>query len=88
MLEVLEKYVDLLWYQFQYDIDVMSQPWMYFCLLIPAFFYFIFILLKWMVLMLPLLTIVGSPAMFIGKMLGKIKYNKTKFTFKKKSNKD
>ena len=36
-----------------YDIEVMSQPWMYQWLLVPAFFYIVFMVLKWWVLTMP-----------------------------------
>ena len=33
--------------QWKYDIEVMSQPWMYWTLLVPAVVYFMFFMLKW-----------------------------------------
>lgn len=39
---------------FEYDIAVMSQPWMYYCLLIPILFYFAFFMLKWAALTAPI----------------------------------
>jgi len=35
------------------DIEVFSQPWIYICLLIPAFFYLMFFILKWTILTAP-----------------------------------
>jgi len=43
-----------LWGAFQYDIDVFSQGWLYYCLLVPAIGYFIFFVLKWVVLTAPI----------------------------------
>ncbi len=63
-MEILQQYIALLWQMFQYDIQVFSQPWMYYALLLPAFFYFIFFMLKWTVLTtpfwLPLSLIAGA----------------------------
>ena len=40
--------------QWQWDIDVMSQPWMYWALLIPICVYVPFFFMKWAVLTTPL----------------------------------
>lgn len=53
MEQVLTQYLQLLWKAFQYDIDVFSQGWIYYSLLIPAIFYFVFFLIKWMILTAP-----------------------------------
>ena len=50
----LEKYLELLWRQFTYDVEVLSQPWMYYWLLIPAIAYVVFFFTKWVVLTTPL----------------------------------
>ena len=39
--------------QWQWDIDVMSQPWMYWALLIPICVYVPFFFMKWAVLTTP-----------------------------------
>lgn len=49
MNKLIEIYVE----QFEYDVATMSQPWMYWCLLIPIFFYFCFFVIKWAVMTLP-----------------------------------
>ncbi|MGB3467777.1 MAG: hypothetical protein WBA74_20995 [Cyclobacteriaceae bacterium] len=54
MKEVSDKYLQLLWEAFQYDIEVLSQPWMYYWLLIPAIGYLIFFFCKWIVLTTPI----------------------------------
>ena len=36
-----------------YDIEVMSQGWMYWWVLVPALFYLVFMLLKWAVIFIP-----------------------------------
>ncbi len=50
----LERYLNLLVDQLQRDIDVFSQPWLYYCLLVPATLYFAFFLVKWWVLLVPI----------------------------------
>ena len=52
--DILTAYINLLWNQFQYDISILSQPWMYFCLLIPAIGYGIFFTIKWAFLTMPI----------------------------------
>jgi hypothetical protein len=52
--EIFSNYLQLLWDSFQYDIDVFSQIWIYAWLLIPAVFYFIFFIIKWIVLTAPI----------------------------------
>jgi len=54
MKEILEKYFTRLYELFLYDIEVMSQPWMYWCLLIPISCYVVFFFIKWSVLTAPL----------------------------------
>jgi hypothetical protein len=53
MTAVFEKYFDLLWNMFQFDINVLSQPWMYYWLLLPAVGYLVFFFIKWVVLTTP-----------------------------------
>lgn len=50
----IEKYLELLWYQFEFDIQILSQPWMYYWLLVPALGYTIFFFFKWVVLTTPI----------------------------------
>jgi hypothetical protein len=45
---------DLLIQQYLFDIEVLSQPWMYYWLLIPAQVYVIFMFIKWAVLTMPI----------------------------------
>lgn len=52
--EIFEAYLKLLWECFQFDVEVFSKPWMYIALLIPATFYFVFFILKWVVLTAPI----------------------------------
>lgn len=54
MKEVFTQYVTKLYELFIYDIEVMSQPWMYWCLLIPIACYLVFFFIKWAVLTAPL----------------------------------
>ena len=53
MHPILEKYLELLWEQFQNDMDIFSKPWMYYLALIPASAYLIFFIVKWAVLTTP-----------------------------------
>jgi hypothetical protein len=52
-MEVLHRYLEFLWSCFQYDIEVFSKAWIYYYLLIPAIGYFVFFILKWIVLTAP-----------------------------------
>ena len=54
MNETIEKYIDYLWQMFAYDMEVMSQPWMYYWLLIPIIGYLTFFFCKWIVLTTPI----------------------------------
>ena len=66
--EIFEKYLGFVWEMFMYDMDVLSQPWMYHWLLIPAVAYVVFMLLKWAVILAPLTLVwvkLWSP--FMGK---------------------
>jgi hypothetical protein len=45
---------DLLIQQYLFDVQVLSQPWMYYWLLIPALFYVNFMFIKWAVLTMPI----------------------------------
>jgi hypothetical protein len=47
--KLLDIYAELL----KWDIEVMSQPWMYWCLLIPIIGYLPFFFMKWLVLTAP-----------------------------------
>jgi len=48
------KYLDLLWRMFEADINQLSQPWMYYWLLVPAIGYLVFFFIKWAVLTTPI----------------------------------
>lgn len=45
--------LDLLVRCYEYDVEVFSQPWMYWCFLIPAAAYLAFFFVKWVVLTAP-----------------------------------
>ncbi len=49
MDEILTILID----QWKYDVAVMSQPWMYYWLLVPIMAYVAFFFVKWAVLMAP-----------------------------------
>lgn len=51
--DVIAAYLQLLLDQLKYDVDKMSQPWMYWWLLVPISAYCVFFILKWMVLLVP-----------------------------------
>jgi hypothetical protein len=48
----VEQYLDVLCEQFSFDVGVFSNPWILYTV-IPAVLYFVFFLLKWMVLTVP-----------------------------------
>jgi len=50
----MEQIFQILIEQYQYDVAIMSQPWMYLLLLIPISFYLTFFFVKWAVLTAPL----------------------------------
>jgi hypothetical protein len=54
MTAAFESYFNLLWNMFQFDINVLSQPWMYYWVLVPAIGYLIFFFIKWIVLTTPI----------------------------------
>ena len=49
-----------------YDMEVFSQPWIYYWALIPALCYLWFFVVKWIVVLLP----IWMPAAFILSILG------------------
>jgi hypothetical protein len=49
----MHRLFELLISLYEYDIEMMSQPWMYWAIF-PAIFYSIFMLIKWFVLTSPL----------------------------------
>lgn len=51
--EVLDNYLTLLYTQFEHDVDVMSRPWLYWCVL-PIIVYVAFFTVKWWCLLVPL----------------------------------
>ncbi len=68
MKDILYQYIELLWNTFQYDVDVFSQAWMYYWLLIPAIGYFVFFILKWIVLTAPIwipIKLIIQPVKFL-----------------------
>ncbi len=52
--EIITAYINLLWHQFQYDVNMLSKPWMYWAIFIPAIFYSIFFVIKWTLLTMPI----------------------------------
>ena len=49
----MSKFVDLYYACLLCDVEVFSQPWLYWWFLVPAAFYFVFFVLKWAVLTMP-----------------------------------
>ena len=81
MKEIAEQYAKFLFEYFQYDVSIFSNGWMYYLLLIPAFFYFVFMWFKWSFLFLPIwmpiyLSIKGLRGLFSIKIRDNSK-NKT-----------
>lgn len=54
MEELLHQYFALLLSQFQWDVSVMSQPWMYWWFLVPITCFVFFFVTKWAVLTMPI----------------------------------
>lgn len=52
MHPIFEKYLTILLNVFTYDVEVMSQPWMYYFVL-PIIGYLIFFIIKWIALTAP-----------------------------------
>ncbi len=50
----MDRIFEVLIQQWEYDIEVMSQPWMYWWLLVPILCYVAFFFAKWSVLTAPL----------------------------------
>jgi hypothetical protein len=46
--------LEILFRNFEYDLEKLSQPWMYYWLLIPAIGYLVFFFGKWAVLTAPI----------------------------------
>lgn len=57
--EILDKYLEFLWIAFEYDMNVMSESWMYTWVLVPAVGYSIFMIFKWTFIFLPLSLLWG-----------------------------
>ena len=51
---MLDKIFEILYQQWLWDLSNMSQPWMYYWLLIPIFFYTLFFMCKWSILTAPI----------------------------------
>jgi hypothetical protein len=54
MEDLLMQYLAFLWSQFQWDVAQMSEPWMYWWLLVPIICFVFFFVTKWALLTLPL----------------------------------
>lgn len=49
----MDRVIEILIEQWEFDISVMSQPWMYYWLLVPITLYVGFFFVKWSVLTAP-----------------------------------
>jgi hypothetical protein len=65
-MTVFDNLLGVLYRLWLYDIEVLSQPWMYWCALIPAILYAMFVLLKWAILTAP----IWLPVMIVFSVLG------------------
>lgn len=54
LTEIFEGYVEVLYRLWLFDVEVMSNPWMYIPFLIPIVLYLIFFVIKWAILTTPL----------------------------------
>jgi len=57
--DVWTAYLGILLRQFEYDVSVMSQPWMYVWCFIPIACYLVFFAAKWLVLTAPITGPIG-----------------------------
>lgn len=73
MQEILNGYLDFLWKAFQYDMDVFSQGWMYYWILIPAIGYLVFFFIKWTVITVPIWLPVRLFFEGVGRVFGRKK---------------
>jgi hypothetical protein len=53
-MPAIDNYAEFLWNCLQFDINVFSHGWMYYYLLVPAIGYFLFFILKWIILTIPM----------------------------------
>ena len=53
-MELLNEILRILIDQWKFDIDTLSNPWMYVPLLIPVMFYVPFMMFKWMLITCPI----------------------------------
>ena len=53
-MTILNKYLEFLFSKFMYDMDVLSNEWMYIPFFIPFCFYMIFFFIKWYILLFPI----------------------------------
>lgn len=74
-MEIIELYFTILLQQFQWDIEVMSQGWMYYWMLIPIVCYLPFFFMKWMVLFTPLIIPVSLVAYWTREVIKAIRGN-------------
>ncbi len=51
--ELLESYLNKLYYYWQYDLTVFENEWLYIPFLLPAIGYIVFFILKWSILTAP-----------------------------------
>jgi hypothetical protein len=49
----MDRIFEILIQQYEYDVNAMSQPWMYWVLFIPILLYMTFFICKWVVLTAP-----------------------------------
>jgi hypothetical protein len=54
LTEIFEGYVEVLYRLWLFDVEIMSNPWMYIPFLIPIVLYLIFFVIKWAILTTPL----------------------------------
>lgn len=71
LIKLKELYLQFLWDTFQYDIEVFSTPWVWFCFLFPAFVYFIFFCFKWSILLSPFIIILKVFLYTLGVVFGR-----------------
>lgn len=53
-LNYLVQYIEFCKGQFQWDVEWFSEPWMYIPMFVPVTFFFVFFVIKWVVITMPL----------------------------------
>ena len=65
------KYIEVLLSQWLWDVSYLSEPWMYYWLLVPVTCFVMFMIMKWAVLTAPIWVPVSIICSSLRKCLGR-----------------